>query len=74
MDSASIMTDILKLSPAERLRLLGEIWESITAIPEALELTDAQRRLLDERLASYERDPKACIPWNQLKSELLRQR
>ena len=42
--------EIRSLSVKERLRLLGEIWESLSAEPAELPLTAAQRRELDRRV------------------------
>ena len=42
--------DILSLSIAERIELVGDIWDSIAEVPEAVVLTDAQKAELDQRL------------------------
>jgi len=61
------IADLLKLSIAERIRLVEDIWESIAAVPEAVPLTDAQRQELDRRLDAYDRDPRAGFPWPQVR-------
>jgi putative addiction module component (TIGR02574 family) len=49
---------ILKLSVAERLQLVGDIWDDIAAdAPESVELTEAQRRELRRRLAEHDAEP-----------------
>jgi putative addiction module component (TIGR02574 family) len=63
--------DVLELSPAERILLVEEIWDSIATVPEAVELTDAQRQELDARLEEYHRDPKAGSPWEVVKKRIL---
>ncbi len=68
------MSEILKLPVEERLRLVESIWDSIAEFPEALELTDAQKKELDRRLDDYKRDPEAGIPWSELRARLLAQR
>ena len=65
------LSEVLKLPVDERLKLVESIWNSIAEFPEALELSDAQRRVLNERLADYEANPSAGIPWSELKSQLL---
>lgn len=35
------LSEILRLSIAERIQLAEDIWDSITAFPEAIHLTDA---------------------------------
>jgi len=62
--------EYLRLSVDERLQLVEDIWESIAACPEALELTPAQRVELDARLAAYHRDPSAGSPWEAVKARL----
>jgi putative addiction module component (TIGR02574 family) len=64
--------EILKLSVAERLQLVGDIWDSIAAdAPESVELTDAQRIELRRRLVEHDADPDSAIPWSQVRDELL---
>lgn len=53
---------IRDLPLAERLQLVEDIWDSIADEQEALPLTEAQRRLLEERLAAYEADRNAGVP------------
>lgn len=64
------LSDILQLGVAERIQLVEDIWDSIANIPEAIILTDAQRRELDRRLASFAQDPDQGIPWEELKEKL----
>jgi len=52
-----LVTEILALPVAERVRLVEAIWDSISAIPEALPLTEWQRQELDRRLAEFEANP-----------------
>jgi putative addiction module component (TIGR02574 family) len=64
-------TDFLKLSVAERLELVGDIWDSIAADgPEAVELTEAQRQELQRRLAAHDADPESGVPWRHVRDEL----
>ena len=58
--------DIAKLSSEERLRLLEELWESLSATPEAVPVTEAQREELDRRLEELDRDGPAGIPWEEV--------
>lgn len=60
------MVDINSLSSEERLRLLEEIWESLSVTPEAIPLTSAQREELDRRLDELDRDGPAGIPWEEV--------
>ena len=58
--------DIASLSPEERLRLLDELWESLSATPEAVPLTTAQRDELDRRLDELDREGPTGIPWDDV--------
>jgi putative addiction module component (TIGR02574 family) len=68
------LAKLLQLPVEERLRLVEALWDSIAEFPEALELTTAQKQELDRRLAAYEKDPKAGVPWAELKQRLLASR
>jgi putative addiction module component (TIGR02574 family) len=56
--------DVKGLTPEERLALLEEIWDSLE--PEAVPVTDAQRRELDRRLDVLECDRDLGIPWDEV--------
>lgn len=66
--------EIRNLSVKERLRLLGEIWDSLASEPGGLPLTAAQRRELDRRSAEHRRDPEAAKPWPVVRAKLGRRR
>ncbi len=57
--------DTLELPVAERLKLVADIWDTIAAAPEALPLTDEDKRLIDERLEACRRNPQAGSPWEE---------
>jgi len=58
--------DISNLSSEERLRLLEELWESLSANPDAVPLTPAQRDELDSRLDELDREGPGGIPWEDV--------
>ena len=58
--------DIAKLSPEERLKLLEQLWDSLSDTPEAVPMTDAQRQELDRRLDDLDREGPVGIPWNEV--------
>jgi len=53
----ALVAEILELPVTERMRLVEVIWDSISAAPESLPLTQWQRDELDRRLAEYEAYP-----------------
>jgi putative addiction module component (TIGR02574 family) len=56
--------DISRLSPKERLDLIGDLWDSLTA--EEVQLTPAQERELDRRIATFDDDAKTTTPWESI--------
>jgi putative addiction module component (TIGR02574 family) len=58
--------DVLELPLPERLKLIEHIWNSITEVPEALELSDGDRKLIDARIEARERNPDAGSPWEEV--------
>ncbi len=62
--------EITRLTPAERLTLIGELWDSLD--PADVPVTSAQRAELERRLDSFEQDRSAGITWEQLKAQLER--
>lgn len=52
-----LVAEILALPVAERVRLVEAIWDSISAVPDALPLTEWQKQELDRRLAEFEANP-----------------
>ena len=62
--------DITHLSLEERLRLLDDLWESLSRTPEAIPLTSAQREELDRRLDELDREGAAGIPWEDARRRI----
>jgi putative addiction module component (TIGR02574 family) len=59
--------EIEKLSPQERLELIGRLCDSLDA--EDVPLTPAQAAELDRRLEAADADLAASVPWETLKAE-----
>jgi putative addiction module component (TIGR02574 family) len=55
----------------ERLRLVEELCESIATTPGAVTLSEAQKGDLLRRLDVYRDNPKAGMPWEEVKARLL---
>ena len=64
------IADILDLSVQDRLHLVEAIWDSIAAVPEAVELSDIQRAELDRRLAAFEQDSVRGSPWSVVRARI----
>jgi putative addiction module component (TIGR02574 family) len=70
MEKSFTSSEIKKLSVPERILLVEEIWDSITAEPEMMEVTAAQKRELDQRLNNLEAGPDKGRSWEEVKSDL----
>jgi putative addiction module component (TIGR02574 family) len=57
-----------RLGIEERLALVEELWDSITADPSAVPLTEAQRAELDRRIAEHDANPDEVVPWEEVKA------
>ena len=58
----ALRREIFKLSAAERLELVEELWDSLSDDDHALALTEAQREDLERRLAEADADPTGGSP------------
>ncbi len=72
MRKKTFISDILKLSVPERIQLVEDIWDSIAAIPEPLELTPAQQKELDRRLEDLRKNPDLGSPWETVIARIRR--
>ncbi len=68
----SSLIDIEKLTPDQRLDLIGELWDSLDHSPIVLE--EDVRALLDERIAEMERDPSGGVSLDEVLADLARAR
>jgi putative addiction module component (TIGR02574 family) len=64
----ALLEKIRNLEPADRLELIGVVWDSLSASD--LPLTDAERELLDARLADMELNPGDQSSWEDVKKRL----
>lgn len=69
MNTISI-TDILELLVQERIQLVKLIWDSVAAVPEAVEVSPELKAELESRLIEFERKPESGYSWDQVKSRL----
>lgn len=69
MNNISI-ADLLELPVQERIRLVELIWDSVAAVPEAVEISPALKAELEVRLAEFDANPEAGYSWDEVKSRL----
>ena len=59
-------TDTLNLSIPERIQLVEDIWDTIAAKTGAVELTEDEKKIIDERLKAYHNNPNLGSPWDEV--------
>ena len=62
-----------RLSVAERMQLVADLWDSIAADApgEALPVTPELAAELDAEIEAHERDPGSATPWEEVRAEIL---
>jgi putative addiction module component (TIGR02574 family) len=70
MIDESLLAKVSSLSPADRLELIGTVWDTLS--PHDIPVTDAERALLDARLSDMEGNPDDQSPWPEVKGRLER--
>ncbi len=58
--------DALSLSIPERIQLVEDIWDTIKANANAVQLSEKEKRILDDRLEIYHRNPESGSPWEEV--------
>ena len=58
------------MTPQERLSLLDALWDSLAAMPEAIQLTEAQCAEIDRRLDELDVEGPVGIPWEEVLSRI----
>jgi putative addiction module component (TIGR02574 family) len=68
----ALREELFKLSAAERMELVEELWDSIAAEheDEPFPLTTAQREDLDRRLKELDEHPECARPWEEVRDRL----
>ena len=66
----ALLAKVTNLSLADRLELIGKVWDTLSLGD--LPVTDAERKLLDERLADMEAHPADQSLWPEVKARLER--
>ena len=65
--------DFSQLTPAERLELAQDLWDSVDDAvgTDVLPLTPELTAELERRLADFEANPNDAVPWEQVKRDIL---
>ena len=60
-----------KLGIEERLKLIGEIWDSVAEEAGDLSLSPEMKEELDRRLVAADANPEASVPWEDVKKRAM---
>ena len=71
---STVRQEIQSLSVADRLQLLEEIWDSLLETPEAVPVTEAQRKELARRRRAHARNPSTGKSWAKVRARLQRRK
>jgi len=58
------VSEALELSIPERIQLVEGIWDTISIEAEEVELTGEEKKIIDERLDAYHKNPYAGSQWD----------
>jgi putative addiction module component (TIGR02574 family) len=72
MSTEPILSQFRELESDEKIRLVQELWDEIAEEVARRPLTEAQRRLLDERILDEEQNPDDFESWTKAKDDILR--
>ena len=70
MSVKTLMPTLLKLSVAERRKIIDQLWDSLPESVDPSEVPDWHIEILKERLAEAEKNPGEGIPLKQFLKEL----
>ena len=73
MSVQSLIEEFRKLSMSDRIRVAQDLREEVAEEASAQPLTEAQTRLLDERLREHDQNPGDVEPWEKLRDGILRE-
>ena len=74
MGKQELVAEILSLPVEERIDLVEAIWASISAVPEALPLTNWQKAELDRRVEEMEADPDGGLTMEEVFADIRRRK
>jgi len=67
MDISATLNEIISLNIEERIRIVQAIWDSIAAEQAYPDLTERQKRELDDRINDYESNLDNLLTWEEVK-------
>ncbi|QTA91789.1 addiction module protein [Desulfonema magnum] len=70
MEQMAVLSELKKFSTAEKIFILEELWDSISAEQESFGLTGEQMDELDRRVADYYSSPDDGCSWEDVKNRI----
>ena len=67
----NIPPEFENLSLDDRIAYVQDLWDFIAKNPGNLEVSDEHKKVLDERLSSYDENSEPALPWEEFRTELL---
>jgi len=64
------LPEVRALSAREKLQLVDELWVSVAPELDALEVSTEEKEMLDERWATFLKDPVSTLTLEQFKERL----
>ena len=64
------MDTIRRMSVADRLAMVEQIWATIAEEPSSLPITEEEIAVSRRRLAAHDADPSTSIPWEEAEAQL----
>lgn len=71
MDLKAVLAEVQTWPPADRFRLIEEVWDGLSGEGSETELGDELKDLLDRRLEALDRNPDAVVPWEVVEARAL---
>ncbi|HEY2412813.1 MAG TPA: addiction module protein [Pirellulaceae bacterium] len=70
MDVLSIMKEVGNWPVEDRLRLIEEVWDTLSDRKGGMVLSESHTQDLQRRLDAYRDHPQTGAPWDEVKSRL----
>jgi putative addiction module component (TIGR02574 family) len=64
----SVLNEVMALPAVEKLELIDKLWESISPELDQADVSDEEKKLLDERWEKYLANPESALTMEQLKA------
>jgi putative addiction module component (TIGR02574 family) len=63
--------EVNRLTPAQKLLLVSELWDDLAAHPSEIPVSRERIAELDRRMEAYRRDPSQVTSWEAIQQRIL---